>query len=148
MVFAQLVAPRTTFGTKLLEEGMNRLLKLHLGCFLILVLGTSASAQNNNLDGHWVGAVTKGNRSGSIVLDLTTSAGITGGTLSDPSGQVTKIENFKLDGNRLTFETLAKEHGQPREMHFVGAVEKNEIRLHSKKGEKSEPTIVLHRQEQ
>jgi hypothetical protein len=81
-----------------------------------------------------------------MVLDLTTSGGDTGGTLSDPSGQVTKIDNFRLDGSRFSFDTWVKEHGQPRQMHIVGEVGKEEIKLHRERGEKSEPTIVLHRQ--
>ena len=122
--------------------------KFRLRFFLILVLGTSVSGQDNNLAGHWIGTITRGDRSGTVALDLTPSAGKTAGILSDPSGQVMKIRNFKLDGNRLTFDAWAKEHGQPNELHFVGNVENSEIKLHSDTGGKSGRTIVFQRQNQ
>lgn len=127
---------------------MKTLSTFHLTCFVILVLGALASAQDSNLAGHWTGTVRKGDRSGTMVLDLTASERKIGGALSDPSGQITKIENFKLDGRHFSFDTWVKEHGQPKEMHMVGEVEKDEIKLHREREGKSLPTIVFHRREQ
>jgi len=127
---------------------MTKQSKFHLGWLWILVFGASASAQYNNLDGHWVGTVTKGDRSGAVAMDLLTSAGKIGGTLSDPSGQTMNIQNFRVEGNHLTFDARGKEHGQPEELHFVGEVQNAEIKIHRDMGRKSGPTIVLRRQGQ
>ena len=127
---------------------MKKLSKLQLRCFLIPVLATSLHAQDNNIAGHWVGTVAKGDRSGTARLDLTNPDGKIGGTISDPSGQVAKIENFKLDGNHFSFDAWGKENGQPTELHMVGEVANEEIKLHRDKNGKSGPTIVLHRQGQ
>ena len=127
---------------------MKKLSKLHLRYFLVLVLATLAHAQDENLAGHWIGTISKGDRSGAVALDLITSAGKIGGTLSDPSGQVMKIQNFRVEGNHLTFDASGKEHGRPEELHFVGEVANAEIRIHRDMGSKSGPTIVLRRQGQ
>jgi hypothetical protein len=114
---------------------------------LIVVLASGASAQDHSIAGHWIGTMTRGDRSGTARLDLNNSNGKIAGTLSDPSGLVMKIENFRLEGSRFTFDAWGKQHGQPEKLHVVGALENGEIKLHRDyNGEKSGPTIVLHRE--
>ena len=128
---------------------MKRIFNLFGQSFLMFVLLPLLFAQNESIAGHWVGTITKGDRSGTARLDLTDTDGKIAGTLSDPSGQVIKIENFKLEGNRFNFDGWGKQHGQPEKLHIVGQVENGEIKLHRDRNrERSGPTIVLHRQGQ
>ena len=128
---------------------MRRSPKLHLRCFLIVVLASGGSAQNAGILGHWIGTINRGDRSGTARLDLTNSDGKIGGTLSDPGGQVMRIENFKLDGDRFAFDAWGKQHGQPEKLHIVGEVGNGDITIHrDNNGQTSGPTIVLHRQGQ
>jgi len=128
---------------------MKKLSKFHSGCILILVLAISLHAQDNNMVGHWIGTITRGDRSGTARLDLKNSDGKISGTLSDPSGQVMKIENFKLEGNGFAFDAWGKQHGQPEKLHMVGEVGNGEVKLHKDtNGQTSGPIIVLHRLEQ
>ena len=128
---------------------MKRLFKLFGPSFLMFILLPLLLAQNESIAGHWTGTITKGDRSGTARLDLTDSDGKIAGTLSDPSGQVMRIENLKLEANRFTFDAWGKQHGQPEKLHFVGEVENGEIKLHRDRNrEKSGPIIVFHRQGQ
>jgi hypothetical protein len=51
------------------------------------------------------------------------------GTLSDPSGQVWEIRNGNLQGNQLTFDVTAREHGGTKNIHFFGQVEEGALTL-------------------
>lgn len=124
---------------------MKRILNAYRIGLVILALPALTLAQGRDLNGQWTGALSKGDKSGTATLDLRTSGRSISGTLSDPSGQVLTIHNGRLDGNHFTFDVTANEHGHPKDLHFVGQVESNDIKLHTVMGQKSGPTIVFER---
>lgn len=125
---------------------MKRMLTVGVLCCGSLVPG--ALGQTQDVSGHWTGTINRGDRSGTVVIDLKTSGSEMTGSLSGPGGQVSQIRDWKRDGNQVTFTISAKEHGHAKELHFVGDVADNELRVHTVQGKGDGPTIVLHRREQ
>jgi hypothetical protein len=111
----------------------------------ILVLTLSALAQENASSGRWTATLTKGDRTGTATLNMSISGTGVTGTLSDPSGQLWQIENGKLEGNQLTFDVTAREHGGTKNIHFFGQVADGLITLHNESHSKPGQTMSFHR---
>lgn len=107
---------------------MNRILRL-LAATALLASPILAFAQESNLNGRWTATLKKGDRTGTAILNLSSSGNEVTGTLSDPSGQTWQIEHGKLDGNRITFDVTAREHGRIKNIHFFGEVADQAITL-------------------
>jgi hypothetical protein len=69
----------------------------------------------------------------------------TTGTLGDPGGQTMQIRNWKHNGDEISFDVSAQEHGHSKNIHFVGQVLVGSIQVHGVYGEQNGPTFVLHR---
>ena len=78
-------------------------------------------------------------------MDVTLSGTQVTGTLSDPSGQIWQIENGRLEGNQLTFDVTASEHGGKKKIHFFGEVTTDVITLHNESRGKQGQTMSFHR---
>jgi hypothetical protein len=128
----------------IVRENMHRTPKLCAAALVNLVLLASAVAQQEDLSGHWTGTIALGQRIATAVLDLAASGSQVRGTLTDVSGQVSQIENWKLEGHQFSFD-LSAEQGSPEGVHFVGNIENGEMKLHAVFGAESGPTIVLHK---
>ena len=111
----------------------------------ILVLTLLAFAQENASSGSWTATLTKGNKTGTATLHMSISGTGVTGTLSDPSGQVWQIQNGKLDGNQLTFDVTAREHGGTKDIHFFGQVADGLITLQNESHGKRGQTMSFHR---
>lgn len=111
----------------------------------ILSLEQLAFAEEHNLSGRWSGTLQRGDREGTVVMDLIPVNGKMTGHLSDPSGNSMTIHNWQVADERLTFDVDAMEGGHPKTIHFVGEVHQDFVRFHSQLGGKEGPTITLHR---
>lgn len=114
----------------------------------ILTITCAASAQDKGLSGRWTGTFNGKGRPITLVLNLRVSGNQVTGELVDPGGNQMPIHNWKLEGNQLTFEVSAKEHGRPRTDHFVGLVEDDLIKLLEHNNQKYEPPITFRRNQE
>ena len=111
----------------------------------IVSMAVLVFAQGSELAGRWQATLRKGDRTGTCVMDVTLSGTQVTGTLSDPSGQIWQIENGKVEGNQLTFDVTAREHGGTKEIHFFGQVTHDLITLHNESGGKQGQTMSFRR---
>lgn len=111
----------------------------------ILVFTLSAVSQENTYNGRWTATLNKGDKTGTATLNMSVSGTSVTGTLSDPSGQVWQVENGKLEGNQLTFDVTAREHGSTKNIHFFGQVADDLITLHNESHGKRGQTMSFHR---
>ena len=111
----------------------------------ILVVTMSVLAQENTSSGRWTATLKKGDKTGTATLDMTISSTGVAGTLSDPSGQLWHIENGKLEGDQLSFDVTAREHGGTKNVHFFGQVADGLITLHNESRGKQGQTMTFHR---
>ena len=102
-------------------------------------------AQESELTGQWQATLKKGDKTGTSVMDVTLSSAQVTGTLSDPSGQIWQIENGKLEGDQLTFDVSAREHGGTKKIHFFGQVTNDLITLHNESRGQQGQTMSFHR---
>ena len=124
---------------------MRRTLKIFSQAALISFLIVAAFAETKNPSGIWTATLERGDRAGVFTLDFQVSGKQVMGTINDPSGQVLKIENGSFEGNQLSFDALAAEHGGTKLIHFFGEVEDDVITLHNTSRGKPGRTITLHR---
>lgn len=110
----------------------------------ILVLALLAFAQGKDLSGRWTAMLKKG-KSGTATMNVNVSGLEMAGTLSDPSGQTLQIENGKIEGNQLTFDVTAREHGGTKSIHFFGQVADDLITLHNESHGMPGQTMTFHR---
>ena len=111
----------------------------------IVFLAVLVFGQASELTGRWQATLKKGDRTGTAVMDVTLSGTQVTGTLNDPSGQIWQIENGKLEGNQLTFDVTAREHGGTKKIHFFGQATHDLITLHNESRGKPGQTMSFHR---
>ena len=118
----------------------------HVACALtILVFTMSVLAQENTSSGRWTAILKKGDKTGTATLNMNISGTRVAGTLSDPSGQLWQIEVGKLEGDQLSFDVTACEHGGTKNIHFFGQVADGSITLHNESRGKQGQTMTFHR---
>ena len=111
----------------------------------IVFMAVLVFAQENEFTGRWQATLNKGDRTGTVIMDVTLSGTQVTGTLSDPSGQISQIENGRLEGKQLTFDVTAREHGGKKKIHFFGEVTANVITLHNESRGQQGHTMSFHR---
>jgi hypothetical protein len=82
----------------------------------LALLACALAVSAAGMDGHWTAQFTRGKKAAAapptpFSFDLKTSGGAVTGTVALPGKkkpQILKIENGKLDGDRLTFTTSQK----------------------------------------
>ena len=131
-----------------MRENMLAGLRLIGAVAAILAITGAAPAQDKDLSGRWTGTFNRRGSPVALVLNLRVSDNQVAGELADPGGNKMPIHNWKLEGNQLTFEVSAKEHGRPRTDHFVGVVEDDLIKLLEHNNQKYEPPITFHRNQE
>ena len=102
-------------------------------------------AQEHEFTGRWQATLSKSDRTGTAIMVVALSGTQVTGTLSDPSGQIWQIDNGKLEGNQLTFDVTAREHGGKKKIHFFGEVTTDVITLHNESQGKQGQTMSFHR---
>lgn len=111
----------------------------------ILFMAVLGFAQESELTGRWQATLRKGNGTGTSVMDVMLSGTEVTGTLSDPSGQTWQIENGKIEGDQLTFDVTAREHGATKKIHFFGQVTHDLITLHNESRGNRGQTVSFRR---
>jgi len=112
--------------------------------FAILLLTLSSLSQENTSSGRWTATLKRGDKTGTATLNMSISGVTVSGMLSEPSGQVWQIKNGKLEGNQLTFDVTAREHGGTKNIHFFGEVADGLITLQSESHGKRGQTWSFH----
>jgi autotransporter translocation and assembly factor TamB len=112
-----------------------------------LLIAISVFAQQHTLSGQWQATLKKGDSTGTATLNLTLSGTQVTGTVSDPSGQIWKIENGNFEDNQVTFDVTAREHGGTKNIniHFFGRVSGDLITLHNESRGQQGQTMSFHR---
>ena len=123
---------------------MNKISQV-AGAITILFFSLAAVTQDSSLTGRWTATLKKGDRTGTASLTLGVSGTEVTGTLSDPSGQVWEIRNGNLQGNQLTFDVTAREHGGTKNIHFFGQVEKGALTLQNESRGRPGQTMTFYR---
>jgi hypothetical protein len=131
-----------------MRESITMRLRLTAVVTAILTIAAVTFAQAKDLSGRWTGTFNRRGSPVTLVLNLRVSDNQVTGELADPGGNKMPIQNWKLEGNQLTFEVSAKEHGRPRTDHFVGVVEDDSIKLLEHNNQKYEPPITFHRNQE
>jgi hypothetical protein len=110
-----------------------------------IVFLLAAVTHDSSLTGRWTATLKKGDRTGTASLRLGVSGTEVTRTLSDPSGQVWEIRNGNLQGNQLTFDVTAREHGGTKNIHFFGQVEEGALTLQNESRGRPGQTMTFYR---
>jgi hypothetical protein len=78
-------------------------------------------------------------------MELKLSGDQVTGTIHLAPGVTVQIQNGKLEGNQLTFDVTAPEHGHTIEIHFTGVVGDNAVTLRNESRGKQGRTLTFHR---
>ena len=124
---------------------------------ILAALTLAALAFGANVDGKWTGeskmrgGKKKGERTVVTTLNLATTDGKLGGTISNGAGQrsrSTEIQNAKFEDNALSFDVTAKTKKGEQTIHWEGTLKDDELKLEATgkgKGKKSN-IVTLKRQ--
>jgi hypothetical protein len=123
---------------------MNKISQV-AGAITILFFSLAAVTHDSSLTGRWTATLKKGDRTGTASLRLGVSGTEVTRTLSDPSGQVWEIRNGNLQGNQLTFDVTAREHGGTKNIHFFGQVEEGALTLQNESRGRPGQTMTFYR---
>ncbi len=99
--------------------------KFWLVLFLLFRVATlvAQNTDHGHLSGKWqLTIASKEDQKHTVQLDLVQNGSLITGTFTDPKGDVSSIENGKLDGNTCTFDVVSKRGRHSVEMDFSGRV--------------------------
>jgi hypothetical protein len=97
-----------------------------LVCTLVL---TAASAFAADIDGKWSGSMDTPNGAINLFYNLKAEGSTVTGTMTGPDGSEVKIDNGKLDGDKVTFTATVDFNGMQVTIGFSGLVKGNDIAL-------------------
>jgi hypothetical protein len=92
---------------------------------LLFVLTTLLGAADAT--GKWKGTVEAGGETHDLTFDLKASGDTLTGAFSDAMGKPSDIKDGKIDGDTVSFWTIAEYQGQPIKLVFKGQVLESEI---------------------
>jgi len=115
--------------------------------FSISALASGAIAQGKDISGRWTATLERGTQSMTVKMDLKVSANNVTGTINVAPGVSAEIQNGKLEGEQLSFDVTAPEHGHTKEIHFTGDVGDDGITLRNESRGKQGRTMTFHRTE-
>ena len=124
---------------------MKRMLKVFAVAFSISVLAFAAFAQGKDISGRWTATLERGGQTVTFKMDLKVSANYVTGTIDLAPDATTEIQNGKLEGDQLTFDVTAPEHGHKKNIHFIGDVGDDAITLRNESGGKQGRTMIFQR---
>lgn len=124
---------------------MKTMLKVLAVAFSVSVLALGAFAQNKDVSGRWTTSLERGGKSFTFKMDLKVSDNTVAGTMDATPDRRVEIQNGKLEGNQLTFDVTAPEHGHSKTIHFIGDVGDNTITLRNQSGGKQGRTMIYQR---
>ena len=124
---------------------MKRMLEASAVAFFILVLVLVAFAQTKDVSGRWTTTLERGRQSMTFKMDLKVSGNSVTGTIDVAPDVTAQIQNGKLEGNQLTFDITAPEHGRTKSIHFTGDVGDDAITLRNESRGKQGRTMIFQR---
>src|SRR5215471_13429155 len=124
---------------------MKRMLKVSAVAFSMFALALVALAQGQDVSGRWTTTLDRGRQSVTLKMDLTVSGNHVVGTIDVAPDVTAQIQNGKLEGDQLTFDISAPEHGHTKSIHFTGNVDGDAITLRNESRGKQGLTMTFHR---
>jgi len=124
---------------------VKRMLKVTILALSISGMALGAFAQGKDVSGRWTTTQEKGGQSVTFRMDLTVSNNSVTGTIDVAPDVATQIQNGKLEGNQLTFDITAPEHGHAKSIHFTGDVRDDAITLRNESRGKQGRTMIFQR---
>ena len=124
---------------------MKRMLKVSAVAFVVFVLALGGVAQRRGVSGHWATTLSRGEQSMTLKMDLKVSGSSVNGMIDVAPDVTAEIQNGKLEGDQLTFDITAPEHGHTKSIHFTGNVDGGAITLRNESRGKQGLTMTFHR---
>ena len=121
------------------------MLKVSAVAFAILLLALVAFAQGKDISGHWTTTLERGEQSMTCKMDLKVSGKTVTGTIEVAPDETAEIQNGRLEGDLLTFDITAPEHGHTKSIRFIGDVGDDMIVLKNESRGKQGRTMTFHR---
>lgn len=118
-----------------------------LGIAVILVVAALGEAKD--ISGRWVAPFNREGTPVTIVMNLKISGDQITGTVTNARGIEMTIENGKLEGDRISFETnIESSNGRKFNFHYTGEVVEDSIKLRSEvNGQQGNQVLNFHRSE-
>jgi hypothetical protein len=126
------------------EEVGKRTLKLSAVAFSLSVAALVAFAQTQAVSGRWTTTLERGQQSMTVKMDLKVSGNSVTGTIDLAPDVTVQIQNGKLEGDQLTFDVTAPEHGHTKSIRFTGDVRDDTITLKNESRGKQGRTMTFH----
>lgn len=124
---------------------MNRTLKVATVMLSISVLAFVALAQGNGVGGRWTTTLQRGGQTRTLEMDLKVDGNSVTGTIDVAPDVTAQIQNGKLQGDQLTFDVIAPEHGHAKNIHFTGDLGEDTITLRNESRGKQGRTLIFQR---
>ena len=124
---------------------MNRMLKVCILMPSISVLAFVALAQGNDVSGRWTTTLQRGGQTRTLKMDLKVAGNAVTGTIDVAPDVSAQIQNGKFEGDQLTFDVIALEHGHTKNIHFTGDVGEDTITLRNESRGKQGRTLIFQR---
>ena len=124
---------------------MKGMLKGSAVAFSMFALALVAFAQGQDVSGRWTTTLDRGRQSMTLKIDLKVSGNHVTGTIDVAPYVTAQIQNGKLEGDQLTFDISAPEHGHTKSIHFNGDVREDTIVLKNESRGKQGRTLLFQR---
>ena len=120
---------------------------LQRSLLLLLALDLTVPAFGADISGRWTAPFNREGTPVTIVMNLKVSGSDVTGTITTPRGQELKIENGKLEGDKLTFETnIEGPNGRKFNPHYTGEIKEDAIKMTTEiNGQPGGQPINFHR---
>lgn len=121
-----------------------------MACASVLIVVSAAFADNQDISGRWVAPFNREGTPVTIVMNLKVSGNDVTGTITHARGMEMKIENGKLEGDKISFETNVEgQNGRKFNFHYEGEISNDSLKLHSVvNGQPGNQVLNFHRSEQ
>jgi hypothetical protein len=129
-------------------KGVGKSIALAL---ILYAIALTAAADALGVEGYWSATWSEKENVYSAALILKISGHQITGTFTDQNRVDWRIENGKLEGNRLSFDASETTNGETRSRHMVGIFMSDVITLHNdpgSQGEDQEAIMIFHRTEE
>lgn len=124
---------------------MKRILKVAIGMLSISVLALMALAQGKDVGGGWITTLQRGGQTSTLKMKLKVAGNSVTGTIDVAPDVTAQIQNGKLEGNQLTFDVIAPEHGHTKNIRFTGALGEDTITLRNESRGRQGRTLIFQR---
>lgn len=124
---------------------MNWMLKVTIIVVAISVLALVAFAQGKDISGSWTTTLQRGGQTRTLKMDLKIAGNSVTGTIDVAPDVTAQIQNGKLEGDQLTFDVIAPEHGHTKKIHFTGDLGEDTVTLRNESSGKQGRTLIFQR---